>query len=189
MAFREVTMLEIKEVLRRWLGGEAKKRIARQLGVGRNTVRHYIEVAEDHGLTAQAGVDALTDERLATILAAIKTSPERARGEAWAKCEEQRVFIAEKLKERLRLSKVRKLLARRGVIVPYPTLHRFAVAELDFGRGAPTLPVCAGRLRVLELVTDPEQAQALLVALGLGAAVQPRLRRSARGGQAQPRAP
>ena len=27
MAFREVTMLEIKEVLRRWLGGEAKKRI------------------------------------------------------------------------------------------------------------------------------------------------------------------
>jgi len=144
MAFREVTMLEIKEVLRRWLGGEAKKRIARQLGVGRNTVRHYIEVAEDHGLTPQAGVDALTDERLAAILAAIKTSPERPRGEAWAKCEEQRAFIAERLKERLRLSKVRKLLARRGVLVPYPTLHRFAVAELDFGRGAPTIPVDDG---------------------------------------------
>jgi len=144
MAFREVTMLEIKEVLRRWLGGEAKKRIARQVGVGRNTVRHYIEVAEDHGLSAQAGVDALTDERLGAILAVIKTCPERVRGEAWVRCEEQRAFIAEKLKERVRLSKVRKLLARRGVIVPYPTLHRFAVAELDFGRGAPTIPVDDG---------------------------------------------
>lgn len=141
MAFREVTMLEIKEVLRRWLGGEAKKRIARQLGIGRNTVRHYIEVAEDHDLTVQAGVDALTEERLAAIVAAIKTSPERVRGEAWASCEAQRAFIAEKLKEGLRLSKVRKLLARRGVVVPYPTLHRFAVGELDFGRGAPTMPV------------------------------------------------
>jgi transposase len=144
MAFREVTMLEMKEVLRRWLGGEAKKRIARQLGVGRNTVRHYIEVAEEHGLTVQAGVDALTDERLAAVLAAIKTSPERVRAEAWASCEAQRAFISEKLKERLRLSKVRKLLARRGVVVPYPTLHRFAVAELDFGRGAPTIPVDDG---------------------------------------------
>lgn len=144
MAFREVTMLEIKEVLRRWLGGEAKKRIARQLGVGRNTVRHYIEVAEEHGLSAEAGVEALTDGRLAAILAAIKTVPERVHGEAWASCEAQRAFIAEKLKARLRLSKVRKLLARRGVIVPYPTLHRFAVAELDFGRGAPTIPVDDG---------------------------------------------
>ncbi len=144
MAFREVTMLEIREVLRRWLGGEAKKQIARQLGVGRNTVRHYIEVAEELGLTVQAGIAALTDDRLAAILAAIKTCPERTHGEAWARCEAERAFIAEKLEARLRLSKVRKLLARRGVIVPYPTLHRFAVSELDFGRGAPTIPVDDG---------------------------------------------
>ena len=30
MAFREVTMLEIQEVLRRWLRGETKSGIARQ---------------------------------------------------------------------------------------------------------------------------------------------------------------
>ncbi len=44
MAFREVTMLEVKEVVRRWLAGEAKKAIARQAGVSRNTVRSYMLV-------------------------------------------------------------------------------------------------------------------------------------------------
>jgi hypothetical protein len=28
MAYREVTMVEVKEVLRQWLGGEPKKRVA-----------------------------------------------------------------------------------------------------------------------------------------------------------------
>jgi hypothetical protein len=33
VAYREVGMLEVKEVLRLWLGGAAKKRIARHLGL------------------------------------------------------------------------------------------------------------------------------------------------------------
>jgi hypothetical protein len=41
----------------------------------------------------------------------------------------------------VRLSKVRRLLQRRGVRVPYPTLHRYAVAELGFGRTAATIAV------------------------------------------------
>jgi hypothetical protein len=32
MAYREVTMIEIKEVLRQWMAGERGKRIARRLG-------------------------------------------------------------------------------------------------------------------------------------------------------------
>jgi len=33
---------------------------------------------------------------------------------------------------------------RKGSLIPYPTLHRFAVAELDFGRTAATVPVADG---------------------------------------------
>ena len=33
---------------------------------------------------------------------------------------------------------------RQGVALPYPTLHRFAVLELGFGRDAPTMPVADG---------------------------------------------
>ena len=45
----------------------------------------------------------------------------------------------------MRLSKVRRLLHRKGVDVPYSTLHRFAVAELGFGQRGPTIPVADGK--------------------------------------------
>jgi len=45
----------------------------------------------------------------------------------------------------VRLSKIRKLLRRRGVQIPYATLRRWAVATLGFGRTAPTLPVADGK--------------------------------------------
>ena len=44
MAYREVGMLESIEVLRLWLKGTAKKRIARQLGLDPKTVRRYVRV-------------------------------------------------------------------------------------------------------------------------------------------------
>jgi hypothetical protein len=52
---------------------------------------------------------------------------------AWQELEEERKFLEERLKAGLRLTKVHNLLARRGVLVPYRTLHRFCVAELEFG--------------------------------------------------------
>ena len=42
MAFREVTMLEVKEVLRLWLLGVPKRRVAEQLGFDVKTVRRYV---------------------------------------------------------------------------------------------------------------------------------------------------
>lgn len=141
MAFREVTMLEVKEVLRLWMSGRPKKAIGRQLGVGRNTVRRYIRAAVDEGLTPDAGASALTDEVVAAVALRVRDAPERQRGEAWAACAARRSFIKTKLDERLQLTKVHRLLKRHGVHVPYSTLHRFAVSELDFGQAAPTIPV------------------------------------------------
>ena len=42
MAYREVTMLEVKEVLRLWVSGVRMKRIAAQLGLNIKTVRRYL---------------------------------------------------------------------------------------------------------------------------------------------------
>jgi transposase len=144
MAFREVTMHEVKEVLRQHLRGVAKKRIASRVGVDPKTVRRYVQVAETHGVTARAGEESLTDERLALIVAELMQMPGRPRGDAWERCETQRAFIAEQLDARVKLTKVRKLLLRRGVKVPYATLHRFATHELGFGKKAPTVPVADG---------------------------------------------
>lgn len=139
--FREVTMIEITEVLRLWLAGTKKKRIAAQLGLDPKTVRHYIRVAGDRGVRPGTG---LSEAHLQDVLLALQPRGGRPRGEGWAACEAQRAAIVAGLHAGIRLSKIRKLLARQGVDIPSATLHRFAVRELQFGRTAATVPVVDG---------------------------------------------
>src|SRR5262245_38457026 len=137
MAFRGVTVLEIKEVLRGWRAGEAKKRIATRLGTDIKTVRRYLTVVEELGLTAEADLDRV----VAAVVEKLEATNGRPRGEGWQRCIRERDFIARMLKDRVRLTKVRKLLRGRGAQVSYMTLYRFAVEELGFGQSAPTIPV------------------------------------------------
>lgn len=143
MAFREVTMVEVKEVLRQWLAGVGKKTIAARVGLDPKTVRRYVHAGEASGLVA--GVTAaVTDELLAAVVAELSGAPAREHGEAWKLCVLHRPFIEEKLAAHVRLSKVRRLMLRHGIDVPYSTLHRFAAVELGFGRARVTMPVVDG---------------------------------------------
>jgi transposase len=144
MVFREVTMLEIKEVLRRWLRGESKSEIARQCGIARATVRGYVRAAAAEGLSPGQPESALGDEMLAALAARLHPETGRPRGEGWECCEQQREFIAGKLEDDVRLTKIRKLLRRRDVRVSYATLRRFAIAELGYAEGESTIPVADG---------------------------------------------
>jgi transposase len=139
--FREVEMVEITEVLRLWLAAVPKKRIAAQLGLDPKTVRHYVRVATATGLTVGT---ALTDEMTRDVLLALQPGGGRPRGDSWALCQAQRAVIERGLQHGLRLTKIRRLLVRQGVAIPYPTLHRFAVLELRFGQSAATVPVVDG---------------------------------------------
>jgi hypothetical protein len=143
MAYREVTMVEIKEVLRLWRAGTPKKRIAAQLALDVKTVRRYIAAGEAAGLSASTEQE-LTDEQLAVVLAALAPDTGRPHGDAWQQCIAERDEIERLLGQRVRLSKIRRLLQRRSIDVPYATLHRFAVAEFGFGQRAPTIPVADG---------------------------------------------
>ena len=142
MAYREVGVFEAKEVLRLWSRGLGKKTIARRVGLDPKTVRTYVEAATDAGIVA-GDETSLTDERVGAVLAALAGGG-RPRGESWATCDTHRKRIEELLGQTVRLSKVRRLLAREGVALPYSTLYRYAVEELGFGRTAPTLPVADG---------------------------------------------
>jgi hypothetical protein len=64
----------------------------------------------------------------------------RPHGDGWERCVAHRLFIEQKLAD-VKLSKVRRLLLRQGIDVPYPTLRRFAIAELGYGQGRRTIPV------------------------------------------------
>src|SRR5215831_13944673 len=140
--YREVRMVEITDVLRLWRAGMRKKRIAARLGLDPKTVRRYIAVAEGTGL--QVGSAPLDETQLRDVLLALHPGSGRPRGDDWERCRAQQAAIARWLHEGLRLTKIHKLLGRQGVALPYATLHRFAVAELDFGRTAPTMPVADG---------------------------------------------
>lgn len=140
--YREVTMVEVKEVLRLWREGVPTKRLAAQLGLDPKTVRRYLRAATAAGVQPDAG--AVTDDHVREVLLALQPIAGRPRGEGWAVCEQQREPIRRWLADGLRLTKIRKLLVRQGVAITYPTLYRFAVLELQFGQTATTIPVLDG---------------------------------------------
>jgi hypothetical protein len=141
MAFREVTMLEVKEILRLWLSGVPKKRIAQQLGFDVKTVRRYLAAARGRGVEPAHGRAALDDALVDAVIAATQPGLGRPRGDGWAVCEAHREVIAGHLDRGVKLTKVDRLLRRSGVAIGYDTLRRFALAELGFRHAAPTVPV------------------------------------------------
>lgn len=54
MAFREVSVVQIKELLRLWLKGAGERTIAQSVGVDRKTVRRYLEGARTSGYVVRA---------------------------------------------------------------------------------------------------------------------------------------
>lgn len=50
MAFREVTVVQVKEALRRWLAGAGERTIAKGVGIDRKTAWRYIDAGIEVGL-------------------------------------------------------------------------------------------------------------------------------------------
>lgn len=128
MAFREVGMFEVKEVLRLHFSGKLKKPIARTVGIDPKTVRRYIGAAEELGITPP-----LDDAKLSAVFALLRSDIKREHGDAYKACAVHVEFIKGLIARGVRLTKVRKLLKRQKKLeVPYSALYRFAVKELGF---------------------------------------------------------
>jgi hypothetical protein len=145
VAYREVMMLEVREILRQWLAGTPRKRVAARLSCDPKTVRRYVRAAGRLGMVAGQADRSLCDQVVAAVIAAACPERPAIRGQGWAYCQTQREFIEAKLAAGVRLSKIRRLLIRSGVAIPYATLRRFAISELEYGRrGTVTMPVVDG---------------------------------------------
>ncbi len=83
MAFREVSVVQIKEVLRRWLKGEGERPIAHGIGVDRKTARRYISAAVELGLDRSGGEDQLADELIGQMVERLRPHWSDGHGEAW----------------------------------------------------------------------------------------------------------
>jgi hypothetical protein len=145
VAFREVRVHEVREVLRHWVVSELGQRpIAERAGVDRKTARRYIDAAVAAGVVRDGGLEQLTDELIGQVIDAVRPERAHGHGQAW-----DRLLVVEDdiftwVKDGLQLTNVQGKLERRGVVVPYRTLHRFAVERCGFGRSRSTVRVADG---------------------------------------------
>src|SRR5438552_1643088 len=114
MGYREVSGMEVDEVLRRAEAGESQRAIARALGVARNTVAAYLRVAGSRPETSTARA------RRTPGRAPGESAPEQARLKPYT--EQIGIWVNQ---EHLQLTRIQELLAQQGVPVTYTTLRRF----------------------------------------------------------------
>jgi transposase len=126
MGYRELSRMQIVEVVRRWQMGESQRAIARASGVARETVKKYLGAAEELGLAAN-GPPPTEDQvvrliQVGRVVSAPRTwaSPQADRLEPYR--EQISTWLQE---EHLQLTRVQELIGQRGLHVPYTTLERF----------------------------------------------------------------
>ena len=76
MAYREVTRVDIQEIIRRWQRGEGYRRIASGTGLSRNTVRKYLAAAKAEGIRQDGAVP--TDDQLSRLAVIGQPGPRQA---------------------------------------------------------------------------------------------------------------
>lgn len=138
MSFRELTMIDVKEVLRRWQAGQSARQLAREGVVGRRTATRYIEAAKELGVTLDAE---LTDDAVRAVAERVQARPASSPSETRRLLEQQRLRIEQWLEHDppLTLVRVQELLERDGVVVAYTTLRRYAHDELGWKERGPTV--------------------------------------------------
>jgi len=148
MAFREVLVTQVREVLRAWLAGAGKRPAARRAGVDVKTAARYIRAAQAAGLVRGGDESQLTDELIGVVVAAVRPARPAGHGASWETLAARKDDVTGWVKDDLTLVKVHELLERSGTVVPYRTLARFAAEECGYSsssRRQVTVPVADGK--------------------------------------------
>ena len=131
MAFREVSVVQVKEALRRWLNGDGERPIARGVGIDRKTARRYIAAAVELGVDRDGGEGQLTDELIGQVVERVRPHRPDGHGEAW------RALLAEE-------ERIKAWVERR----PHGGEDRHPAGPARGGGAAPDVgPVRGGALR------------------------------------------
>lgn len=138
MAFRELTMIDVREVLRRWQAEQSERRIARETGLDRKTVGRYIHWAVELELPRNRALD---DDEVHAVADCVQARPQRDSSDEWREVAAHKSRIEAWLggKPPLRLTKIHTLLVRDGLTASYWTLRRFAIDELGWRKKEPTV--------------------------------------------------
>jgi len=130
MAFREVPVFEVREMLRLWLLGYALRAIARMVRCDRKTVTRVVQIAEGLGLSAGDDAARLSDEFVGEVMIVLQPARPDRHGDSWELLAKHRSKVNKLVDDGgVPAVKMVELLARQGVFVPERTLNRFIAAE------------------------------------------------------------
>ncbi len=130
MAYREIPVFEVREVLRLWLEGNGYRAIAILVPPDRKTITRLVEAAVGLGLDRDGGVDQLSDEFVGSVIVALRPVPPERHGESWSTIEAHHEKVASWVTAGdVPARKMCELLARLGAVVPERTLNRYIAAK------------------------------------------------------------
>ena len=155
MAYKEVSRVEIAEVIRQWQAGRGIREITRSTGLSRNTIRKYLLTAQNCGLARDGPPP--TESQLLTLVQLNRAGPHQVVVPTNEVLEPRTDQIEQWLKQdKLKLTRIQELLTGQQCLVPYMSLRRFVLrkgwgkrsqttvrmadtkpgemAEVDFGR-------------------------------------------------------
>ena len=132
MAYRKVSMIEIKEILTRIVKGQSKRKIRKDLSVHNLTINRYIEEAKCLGIDPEScDISQITDKLCSAIARNTTTVPKQAA------CPRDTVLlpVADRIEAYLRngitKAKIRRLLARDGINISESSFDRFVKANFS----------------------------------------------------------
>lgn len=138
MAYREVTRVEMEEILRRWQAREDLRRLASGTGISRITGYKYVVAAEEMGLFP--GGPGSTQEQLSRLAGISQAGPKRVQipsEETLAPWEDQTYqWITQ---DKLQFTRIQELLAQRGCRISYSASYRWLIRRDWQGRKAGTV--------------------------------------------------
>jgi len=112
-------------------------------GVDRKTVRRYVEAAVAAGLSRDGDEAQLTDVVIGLVCEKVRPARPTGHGAGWESLVPHEAEIKAWVEKGLKLVKVQDLLGRKGVVVAYPTLNRFATERCGFGGAKTTARIMA----------------------------------------------
>ena len=138
MAFREVRVFEVREVLRLWLAGESLRGIERLAVVDRKTIRRYIAAAQVAGVVSDGGEAQLSDELLGQVVEVVRPHRSDGHGQAWRTLGAHHDRVKDWVDDELTGVRIAELLERQGVVVPVRTVQRYVADVCGRTRGQGT---------------------------------------------------
>lgn len=158
MAYRELGVVVIKDVLRRWMLRHSVRSVSRGCRVGRETVDRYIVAAKAVGLEVGGDPNVLTDEVVGAVSALVQVGAPIVHGSGHDLCVRHRDQLVKWHAAGTPGPKLQRLLSQRAdVKVPLRTLQRFIHNEVAKSRGPKATCYVADCAPGAELQVDYEQ--------------------------------